>query len=183
MTVVLLEPGKEEHLVLPNRAAGGESENIVAEDRLWNAHQPVEIRNRVKPLRLEAPEQSAVQIVGAGFRDHIEHASTRAPELDAEVPRLHGNFLNGVGDGKNLLCAAYPDIVVFGPVEHVVIPARALTVDGEPSAIVSPVGRPAAPDSAAGSFRRARQGPRQRERIQGSERQLADLSWLEGPAA
>jgi hypothetical protein len=106
MAVVLLETGKEEGPVLAHRAASGESENIVAEDRLGDAGEPVEIGNRVKSLRLEAPQESAVQVVGAGFRDDIEHTPARAPELDAEIAGLNRNFFNGVGNGKNLFRAA-----------------------------------------------------------------------------
>jgi hypothetical protein len=55
MEVVLLEPCEEEGLVLAHGPAGGESENVVAEDGLRNAHQPVEIGNRVKALRSITP--------------------------------------------------------------------------------------------------------------------------------
>src|SRR5258708_4199991 len=116
MEVVLLEPGEEEGLVPAHRPAGGESENIVGENRLRNTRQLVKIGNRVKALRLVTPQQGAVQVVRAGFRDDIEHAPARAPKLDAKVAGLNRNFFNGVGNGKHLLRAAQPDIVVFGSV-------------------------------------------------------------------
>src|SRR5690242_6768332 len=103
---VFLETGEEERLVLTNRAAGRESENIVAEDGLRNARQPVEIGNRIEALRLVSPQQSAVQIVGTGFRDYIEDAPARAPELNTEVSGLNRHFLYGIGDAEYLLRAA-----------------------------------------------------------------------------
>src|SRR5215469_4479253 len=69
MMIFLLEAGKEEGLVLANWTAGGEAENIVAEDRLRDAIQPVQIRNRIKSLRLVVPEQRAVEIVGPRLCD------------------------------------------------------------------------------------------------------------------
>jgi hypothetical protein len=72
-----------------------------------------------------------MQIVSAGFRDDIEDAPARAPELDAEIARLYRNLLDGVGNRENLFLAGERDVIVFGPVQHVVVAARALAVDGE----------------------------------------------------
>ena len=46
---------KKKVLFFPEGSSRGESENIVAEDGLGNPVQPVQIRNRVKPLRLVTP--------------------------------------------------------------------------------------------------------------------------------
>ena len=122
--------------------------------------QLVEIGNRVKALRLVAPQQRSVQLVGAGLGHHVEHAAAGASKFDAEVAGLSGNLLNGIGDGKHLFLAADPDFVVFGSVQHVVIATRALAVDGEASPVDCP-GRRATPNLAAGSFRRPGHGPSQ----------------------
>src|SRR5262245_13522698 len=167
MEVVLLESCEEEGLVLARGPAGRESENIVAEDRLRNAHQPVEIGNRVKALRVVTPQQSAVQIVGSRLRHYVEYAPAGAPKLDAEVAGLNRHLFDGVGDGEYLFFAAQPDLVVFGSIQHVVVAARALAVDRKPSSIA--YARAAAPYSAAGSFSCAGQSSRQRERIEGGQ--------------
>jgi hypothetical protein len=89
MEIVLLVADKEESLVLANRAARGESEDIVAENRLRNAVQPIEIGNRIKALRLVAPQQSAMEIVSSRLRHQVEHGAAGASKLDAEVTRLN----------------------------------------------------------------------------------------------
>src|SRR5579872_6079051 len=162
MEVVLLKRGKEERLVLAHRTTSSKSENIVAEDRLRNRIQPVEVGNRVKALRLVAPQQSAVETVGSRLRHQVEYAAAAAPKLDAEVGGLNRHFFDGVGDSEYLFFAAQPDLVVFGSIQHIVVAARALAVDGKPSSVAS-----AAPYLAAGGFRCAGQGTSQRERIQG----------------
>ena len=48
--VLLLESGKEEGLVFANRTAGGEAEDIIAEDGLLESIQLVEIGNRIESL-------------------------------------------------------------------------------------------------------------------------------------
>src|SRR5262249_4276274 len=52
MQIMLLKRGKEKCLVLAHGTTRGESENIVAENRLRNTMQPVEVGNRGKALRL-----------------------------------------------------------------------------------------------------------------------------------
>src|SRR5262245_25128632 len=164
MEVVLLEPCEEEGLVLAHGPAGGESENIVAEDRLGNAHQPVEIRNRVKALRVVTPQQSALEIVGSRLRHHVEYSPAGTPKLDAEVTGLNRHLFYGVGDSEYLFFAAQPDVVVFGSIQHVVVAARALAVDRKPSSVAY-AACAAAPYAAAGSFGCAGQSSSQRERI------------------
>src|SRR4029453_3348516 len=113
MEVVLLEPSEEEGLVLARGPAGGESENVVAEDGLRNAHQPVEIGNRVKALRPITPQQSAVEIVGSRLRHHVEYPPAGAPKLDAEVAGLNRHLFYGVGDGDYFFFPAQPTVVFF----------------------------------------------------------------------
>jgi hypothetical protein len=166
MEIVLLKRGKEERLVLANGTAGGEPENVVAEDGLGNFHEPVEIGNRVKPLRLVAPQQSAVETVGSRFRYYVENAAAGAPKFRPEVTGLNRNLRHRIGDREDLFFAAQPDLVVFGSIQHVVVAARALSVDGKPSSI-DHASRRAAPNAATRGFRRAGQGTSQREGIQG----------------
>src|SRR5262245_65159589 len=135
MEVVLLERCEEEGLILAQGPAGGESENVVAEDRLGNARQPVEIGNRVKALRVVTPQQSAVETVRSRLRHHVEYAPAGAPKLSAEVAGLNRHLFYGVGDGEYLFFAAQQDLVVFGSIQHVVVAARALAVDRKPSSI------------------------------------------------
>src|SRR5262245_6904152 len=168
MEVVLLEPCEEEGLVLAHGPAGGETETVVAENGLRNAHQPVEIGNRVKTLRPITPQQSAVEIVGSRLRHHVEYTPAGAPKLDAEVAGLNRHLFYCVGNGEYLFFAAQPDVVVFGSIQHVVVAARALTVDRTPSSIAY-TARAAAPHAAAGSFGCAGQSSRQRERIEGGQ--------------
>ena len=158
MVIVLLKSRKEERLILAHRTARRESDNVVAEHRLRTTVQLVHIRNGIEPLRLVAPQQRPVQTIGAGFGHDIENTAARAAELHAEVARLDGNFFNGIGNREDLLLAAYKGIVVFGPVQQIIVPARALAVDGKTCAIVgvtrSGAGS-AAPNGAPASLRRA----------------------------
>src|SRR5262249_48721553 len=106
--------------------------------------------------RLVAPQQRPVQIIGAGFGYDIEHTAACAAELYAEVARLHGNFFDGIGDREDLLLAAYEDLVVFSPVQQIVVPTGALAVDGKASAIGTIAGDGStAPNGAPGSLRGA----------------------------
>src|SRR5262249_12276900 len=89
MPIVLLEAAKEKGAVLADRPAHGESKNIVGQNRFRGAVQFVEIGNRVKPLRLIAPQQCPMQTVGARFCNYIEDASAGPLELDAEIAGLH----------------------------------------------------------------------------------------------
>src|SRR6266542_1554665 len=110
MAIVLLKSSEEECSVLAYRPTAGKSENIVAEDRLEDAVQPVEIGNRIKPLRLEPPQQSAVKVVRAGSGDDFKHAAGRAPELYSEIAGLSRDFLDGLRDREHLLLAGTRDI-------------------------------------------------------------------------
>jgi hypothetical protein len=77
--------------------------------------------------------------------DDIEDSAARAPELNAEVSSLNGDFLHGIGDAESLLRAGQPDVVVLGSIQQVVIAAGPLAVDGKSSAVVLKPG----PNSAA----------------------------------
>ena len=76
-----------------------------------------------------------MQFVRARFRDHVEHAAARAAEFHAEVAGLNRDLLDRIGDGEYLFLASEPDFVVFGSVQHVVVAARTLAVDGEPARV------------------------------------------------
>src|SRR5215467_7662303 len=174
MTVVLLEATEEEGLVLADRSPDREPVNIVTEDRFRSSVQSVQIGDRVKPLRLVTPQQSAMQAVGAGLGDDIEDATARASELDPEVPGLNGNLLDSVADGKWLGYARELHVIVFRAIQDIVISAGALAVNGElrTSGERVPV---AGPEKAARSLGHTGQRAREREWIQRNQRQIADL--------
>ena len=125
-------------------------------------------------LRLVAPQQSTVETVGSRLRHQIEYAAAGASELNAEVTRLNGDFLDCIGNAETLFRAGQPDLVVVGPVEHVVVRARALAVDGKSATDVLRPG----PNSAARSVGCAGQRPSERKRIRGDQRQIPHLARL-----
>src|SRR5258706_968827 len=75
-----------------------------------------------------------MKVDGAGLRDRIEYSAAGSPEFGAEVAVLHGNFFDGVRNGKDLIFARKVCRIVFGSIEHVIVPARPLAVDGETGA-------------------------------------------------
>ena len=85
VTIVLLKGNKEKRLVLAYRAAGSQTENIVAEHGLRNTRKPVEVGNRVEPLRLVSPQQCAMEIVGSRFGHEVKDAPTR-PNSTLKLP-------------------------------------------------------------------------------------------------
>src|SRR4051812_2304918 len=133
MQAVLLKPGKEESPVLSQRSTQGESINIVAEDGLWDGREPVEVGNRIKTLGLVAPEQSAMKLVSAGLRDDIKDSPAGPPEFSAEVAGLDRYLLDGIRNGKYLVFAGSIGRIVFGSIEHVIVPTRSLAVNREAS--------------------------------------------------
>lgn len=115
-----------------------------------------------------------MQLVGAGLRDDIEDPAAGPSEFSAEVAGLHGNLCDGVGNGKYLIFARQVCRIVFGTIEHVIVPARPLAVDREPGAGT----RHVAPDLATRSLRHAGQHSRERKRIGRDQWQIAHFARL-----
>src|SRR5215470_15059578 len=94
-----------------------------------------------------------MKVVSARLGDHVEHPAAGPPELGAEVAGLYGNLFDGVSNRKYLIFARKIGRIVFGSIEHVIVPARTLAVDRETGTRTGHV----APDLAARRLRYAGQ--------------------------
>src|SRR5262249_33983896 len=94
------ERAHEEGAILVDRAADHPAELIPLEAAKRRAalvgEEIVSVEDGVSQEFIRA----AVQVVAAGFIDHVQHSGDAASELGAEVLRLHFEFFYGIDRGE-----------------------------------------------------------------------------------
>ena len=72
-----------------------------------------------------------MKLVRPGSSSHIDYGTVAAPVFAGEISRLNLHFLNGFNAGNNARLSFIESMGVHRPVENIIIPAKAVSIDSD----------------------------------------------------